>query len=48
MASKAPEHLQERLDALPTKPGVYLMKDTSDDVIYVGCDDGCLYALEAE
>jgi excinuclease ABC subunit C len=36
MASKAPEHLQEKLDALPTKPGVYLMKDAGDKVLYVG------------
>ncbi len=36
MASKAPEHLQEKLDALPTKPGVYLMKNAGDKVLYVG------------
>jgi excinuclease ABC subunit C len=36
MASDMPEHLQEKLDALPTKPGVYLMKDTNDRILYVG------------
>ena len=36
MASKAPEHLQEKLDALPTKPGVYLMKDAEEHILYVG------------
>jgi len=36
MATKAPEHLHEKLDALPTKPGVYLMKDAADKVLYVG------------
>lgn len=30
------EDLSERLAALPTKPGVYLMKDVRNDVIYVG------------
>jgi excinuclease ABC subunit C len=28
--------LQEKLDALPTKPGVYLMKDAEGQVLYVG------------
>jgi len=28
--------LRERLDSLPTKPGVYLMKDEAGQVIYVG------------
>ena len=36
MASKAIEHLQEKLDALPTKPGCYLMKDAGGTVVYVG------------
>ena len=36
MAHNSAEHLQERLDALPTKPGVYLMKDEAGQVIYVG------------
>jgi excinuclease ABC subunit C len=31
-----PVELEERLDALPTRPGVYLMKDHQDRVIYVG------------
>ena len=34
--AKARERLQEKLDALPTKPGVYLMKDARDKVLYVG------------
>ncbi|TAK33608.1 MAG: excinuclease ABC subunit UvrC [Chloroflexota bacterium] len=29
-------NLQERLRALPTRPGVYLMKDAKGEVIYVG------------
>ncbi|MDO5713803.1 MAG: excinuclease ABC subunit UvrC [Tissierellia bacterium] len=28
--------LQEKLNGLPDKPGVYLMKDSSDTIIYVG------------
>ncbi len=36
MASKATQHLQEKLDSLPTKPGVYLMKDAGGKVLYVG------------
>lgn len=30
------EHLQGILDNLPTKPGCYLMKDASGEIIYVG------------
>jgi len=36
MTSKIPEQLQEKLDALPTKPGVYIMKDEVGQIIYVG------------
>jgi excinuclease ABC subunit C len=36
MANKAPEHLQEKLDTLPTKPGVYLMKGANGSILYVG------------
>ena len=36
MATQTAAHLQEKLDALPTKPGVYLMKDAGDKVLYVG------------
>jgi excinuclease ABC subunit C len=36
MARKLTENLQEKLDALPTKPGVYLMKDAGGTVLYVG------------
>jgi excinuclease ABC subunit C len=36
MAGKRSEHLKEKLDALPTKPGVYLMKDRDDRILYVG------------
>jgi excinuclease ABC subunit C len=36
MASNTPERLQEKLDALPTKPGVYLMKDAKATILYVG------------
>jgi len=36
MASKAREKIQEKLDALPTKPGCYLMKDAGGTVLYVG------------
>lgn len=35
MASVSP-HLQEILKSLPTRPGVYLMKDAEGDVIYIG------------
>lgn len=34
--SIASPHIQEILDALPTRPGVYLMKDAQGEVIYVG------------
>ena len=30
------EKFDARLDVVPTSPGVYLMKDTSDSIIYVG------------
>jgi excinuclease ABC subunit C len=30
------EHLQQKLDTLPTKPGCYLYKDSAGKVIYVG------------
>ncbi len=36
MANSASGHLQEKLDALPTKPGVYLMKDAKGTILYVG------------
>ncbi len=36
MTTKAPGHIQEKLDALPTKTGVYLMKDAGGTVLYVG------------
>jgi excinuclease ABC subunit C len=36
MAHHVAESLQETLDTLPTKPGVYLMKDAKGTVIYVG------------
>jgi len=31
-----PQHLREILDRLPREPGVYLMKDKKDRVVYVG------------
>src|SRR5437660_4740709 len=31
-----PEALQQKLDTLPTQPGVYVMKDKAGDVVYVG------------
>ena len=31
-----PPEIQEQLDTLPTKPGVYLMKNAGDIIIYVG------------
>jgi excinuclease ABC subunit C len=36
MAQDTAAHLQEKLDALPTKPGVYLMKDAQGTILYVG------------
>jgi excinuclease ABC subunit C len=36
MTDNATGNLQEKLDALPTKPGVYLMKDAHGTVLYVG------------
>lgn len=30
------ENLQEKLDNLPTRPGVYLMKDAAGTILYVG------------
>ncbi|MBP1692184.1 MAG: hypothetical protein H6Q37_67, partial [Chloroflexi bacterium] len=31
-----PEYLEATLNTLPAKPGVYIMKDASGKVIYVG------------
>ena len=36
MVNSVSEQLQEKLDALPTKPGVYLMKDAKGTILYVG------------
>jgi len=36
MAAPLSALLQEKLDALPTRPGVYLMKDVRGSVLYVG------------
>jgi len=36
MTTKIREQLQDKLDALPIKPGVYLMKDESGQILYVG------------
>jgi excinuclease ABC subunit C len=36
MASKASAQLQEQLDNLPAKPGVYLLKDRHGKILYVG------------
>ena len=36
MTNNTAAHLQEQLDALPTKPGVYLMKDAGGTILYVG------------
>lgn len=36
MAYSPPERIQQILNNLPTKPGVYLHKDKTDTVIYVG------------
>jgi len=35
-AIEHPHLSEEKLKALPTKPGVYLMKDAAGEVIYVG------------
>jgi excinuclease ABC subunit C len=36
MENRARRDLQEKLDVLPTKPGVYLMKDREGHILYVG------------
>jgi excinuclease ABC subunit C len=36
MASTVADSLLEEVDALPTKPGVYLMKDAEGHILYVG------------
>jgi excinuclease ABC subunit C len=36
MAFQTPEHVQQILNTLPLKPGVYLMKDEHGKIIYVG------------
>jgi len=36
MVSQSRDQLQKKLDALPTRPGVYLMKDAEGTVLYVG------------
>ena len=36
MAHDTAAQVQEKLDALPTKPGVYLMKDAEGTILYVG------------
>jgi len=36
MALKMPEELSKKIDSLPRRPGVYLMKDARQEVIYVG------------
>lgn len=36
MAYQTPEHIKNILQSLPLKPGVYLMKDASGKIIYVG------------
>ncbi len=36
MVHHTPEYLHEKLDALPVKSGVYLMKDATGTILYVG------------
>ncbi len=33
---KEPERLEKRLKEIPTEPGVYLMRDSSDRILYIG------------
>src|SRR5688572_27553616 len=35
-AESTPEHIRERLEQLPTVPGVYLMHDADGKIIYIG------------
>ncbi|GAP15391.1 excinuclease ABC subunit C [Longilinea arvoryzae] len=34
--TQVPEHIQQILDTLPTKPGCYIMKNGAGEIIYVG------------
>ncbi len=34
--AQVPEHIQAKLDVLPQKPGVYLMKDAAGEILYIG------------
>jgi excinuclease ABC subunit C len=36
MAEQTPEKLRKKVDELPRRPGVYMMKDAHKEVIYVG------------
>jgi Excinuclease ABC subunit C len=33
---QSPELLESRLKEIPAEPGVYLMRDASDQILYVG------------
>ena len=34
--SKIPEHLIEKIESIPTKPGIYQMKDIDGNIMYIG------------
>lgn len=34
--TKVPQHLREKIDQMPMKPGVYQMKDKSGNILYIG------------
>lgn len=36
MSELIPEHLAEKINSIPSKPGIYQMKDVRGDIIYIG------------
>ena len=38
---KNPERLENRLKEIPPEPGVYLMRDATDRIVYIGNHENC-------